>query len=102
MKVLSGSLRETRYAIPQYPGLEGELTKTSELDFRLDKVSYMSDKLGLHRIENPSIEEYAVSLHLYFPPNAATRGCRVFDQENGGARHVMQGAYDSVKGVAGS
>lgn len=30
-----------------------------------DQVTYMSDKLGLHRIANPSDTEYAVSLHLY-------------------------------------
>jgi len=30
-----------------------------------DQVTYMSDKLGLHRIANPSETEFAVSLHLY-------------------------------------
>lgn len=30
-----------------------------------DQVAYMSDKLGLHRITNPSSSEAAVSLHLY-------------------------------------
>jgi len=38
---------------------------------------------------------------VYTPPNAAVRGCRVFEQESGEARHVMQGAYDSVSGVVG-
>ncbi|KAH9204732.1 hypothetical protein DL95DRAFT_398276 [Leptodontidium sp. 2 PMI_412] len=59
----------------------------------------MADNLGLHEISNPSPTEYAVSLHLYTPPNAALRGCRVFDAETGESRHVMQGAYDSVGGV---
>ena len=35
---------------------------------------------------------------VYFPPNAALRGCYVYDVGNGGATHVMQGVYDSVEG----
>lgn len=68
----------------------------------MNKVTYMADSLGLHEIGNPSQTEYAVSLHLYTPPNAALRGCKLFDAENGEARHVMQGAYDSVRGVVPS
>jgi cysteine dioxygenase len=59
----------------------------------------MADVLGLHTIENPSPTEYAVSLHLYTPPNAAMRGCHVFERESGERRHVMQGEYDSIRGV---
>jgi len=59
----------------------------------------MADSLGLHEIGNPSQTEYAVSLHLYTPPNAAVRGCHVFERESGERRHVVQGAYDSVGGV---
>lgn len=33
--------------------------------YSADEVTYMSDRLGLHRVENPSNEEIAVSLHLY-------------------------------------
>jgi cysteine dioxygenase len=33
--------------------------------YQQDQVTYMSDKLGLHRITNPSDSEVAVSLHLY-------------------------------------
>lgn len=33
--------------------------------YEQDQVTYMSDKLGLHRITNPSDSEVAVSLHLY-------------------------------------
>lgn len=62
----------------------------------------MADSLGLHEIKNESEVEYAVSLHLYTPPNAAVRGVRLFDGESGVARHVMQGEYDSVRGVVAS
>ena len=35
---------------------------------------------------------------VYTPANAALRGFHVYDEESGEARHVMQGAYDSVRG----
>ncbi|CAG8979731.1 hypothetical protein HYALB_00011456 [Hymenoscyphus albidus] len=128
MKILKGNLVETRYAIPTNPGLEGPLHQTSCKKFNRDQVTYMSDavsyylfpykrflhrlmnllhdleltnpQLGLHEISNPSPTEYAVSLHLYTPPNAALRGCHIYDKADGEAIHVMQGAYDSVLGVA--
>jgi len=100
MKVLKGELRETRYRIP---GVEergrGELELTSSKVFGCDKVTYMADSLGLHSVGNPSPTEYAVSLHLYTPPNAAMRGCHVYDPSSSEAKHVLQGAYDSIRGV---
>jgi hypothetical protein len=35
----------------------------SEKTYKADQVTYMSDKLGLHRISNPHKEDFAVSLH---------------------------------------
>jgi len=99
MKILKGRIRETRFATPTYPGTEGPLVQTSRLEFGLNKVTYMADVLGLHSISNPHPTEYAVSLHLYTPPNAALRGCHIYDMESGDEKHVMQGAYDSVRGV---
>jgi len=99
MKVLKGELVERRFAIPERPGMEGELRETCRREYGVGNVTYMADQLGLHEISNPSPTEYAVSLHLYTPPNAAIRGCHVYDLENGEARHVMQGAYDSVNGI---
>ncbi len=46
----------------------------------LNGVCYMSDELGLHRVENPSHTEPAVSLHLYSPPFSS---CNMFDQRTG-------------------
>lgn len=37
-------------------------------------------------------------VQVYFPPNAALKGCHVYDIKNGRARHVMQDKYDSVSG----
>ena len=41
----------------------------------------------------------ALTLLVYTPANAAMRGCHVYDLENGEAKHVMQGVYDSVNGM---
>lgn len=92
MKILKGSLKETIYGWPCqnaenpthcatastscYPstehtcsrrGAEGpsELQIKRETTYTREGVTYMSDRLGLHRICNPSDSELAVSLHLY-------------------------------------
>lgn len=66
MKILKGSLVETRYAWPtvNLNNVEDHpLEIISEKTYEADQVTYMSDKLGLHRISNPNPQEYAVSLH---------------------------------------
>ena len=95
MKILKGTLKETLYSWPcQHEDNEAScasVTQQSEGDcpsaehtcsagpnlepaalhiqrdtaYKQDQVTYMSDKLGLHRITNPSDSEVAVSLHLY-------------------------------------
>ena len=95
MKILKGSLRETLYCWPcesgesatscatsptsVYPSTEHTCSHVASKNGRklsapqvkrstvytADKVTYMSDQLGLHRVENPSQDEVAVSLHLY-------------------------------------
>lgn len=69
MKILRGRLIERRFAFPKARnGGEGkELRETERSVLREGKVGYMSDELGLHSIENPSQEDYAVSLHCKFP-----------------------------------
>lgn len=87
----------------------------------------MSDQLGLHRVENASEHEVAVSLHLYTvrpqpfvgglakrsqvqypsdptltfqqPPNAAKHGCHIFDARTGKKSHVQQCHFYSEFGV---
>lgn len=41
---------------------------------------HVLDTLGLHRVENPSHSDGAVSLHLYCPPYTS---CSVFNQKTG-------------------
>ncbi|PQE07898.1 Cysteine dioxygenase protein [Rutstroemia sp. NJR-2017a WRK4] len=97
MRVLGGGVREVRWVAPEGEGEEMEVEGVR--DYRMGKVAYMCDEMGLHSIANPSKEEYAVTLHLYTPPGAAMRGCHVFDPATGEKTHVMQGKYDSVRGV---
>lgn len=40
----------------------------------------LSDNLGLHRVENASHTDAAVSLHLYCPPYSS---CSIFNQKTG-------------------
>ena len=66
MKILKGSLRETRFFWPTVHlnnAQEVPLVVEKETTYRKDQVTYMSDKLGLHKISNPDSTEYAVSLH---------------------------------------
>ncbi|KAH7070428.1 RmlC-like cupin domain-containing protein [Paraphoma chrysanthemicola] len=102
MKILRGSLTETRYAWPtiEQNNLEDRpLQVLSKKMFEQDQVTYMSDKLGLHRITNPDPHEYAVSLHLYTPPNAAVYGCNNFDEASGRSTHIKKCATYSEYGV---
>ncbi|KAJ2453361.1 hypothetical protein EV183_002316 [Coemansia sp. RSA 2336] len=80
MKLLAGKLDEELYSWP---------TKTTAMQMRrrasmgTDSVAYMHDKIGLHRIANPSNGEKAVSLHLYSPPYQI---CKTFDEHTGQAQ----------------
>ncbi|EME89073.1 uncharacterized protein MYCFIDRAFT_149657 [Pseudocercospora fijiensis CIRAD86] len=97
MKILQGRLTETIYGWP----CEGhtcssvkmgpqELRVRKETTYATNQVTYMSDRLGLHRVANPDKENIAVSLHLYTPPNAAKHGCHIFDPKTGKKRQVSQ------------
>ncbi|KAL8726357.1 MAG: hypothetical protein Q9166_006764 [cf. Caloplaca sp. 2 TL-2023] len=88
-------LTETRYA---WPTKAGPMQQTKETTFNRDEVIYMADNLGLHKISNPDPEEYSVSLHLYTPPNAAIKGCQVFNSKTGEAKHVKSYSYYSENG----
>ncbi|KAJ2775829.1 hypothetical protein H4R18_005920 [Coemansia javaensis] len=84
MKLLAGQLDEQLYAWPSSgPDGQGEslrLRRTAAL--KANSVAYMHDKLGLHRIANPSLSSKAVSLHLYSPPYSF---CKTFDEQTGAA-----------------
>ncbi|KAH7165539.1 RmlC-like cupin domain-containing protein [Dactylonectria macrodidyma] len=96
MKILRGNLTETRFAFPEKEG-EGPLELISEKTYKENAVAYMADELGLHRVSNKG-SDFAVSLHLYTPPNVAKKGCHIFDEKTGRKSHVPGCHYYSAYG----
>ncbi|KAI3331756.1 cysteine dioxygenase type I [Xylariaceae sp. AK1471] len=88
MKILHGNLTETRY---DFPGGDTEkpMEMRSERVHGKDAVAYMADELGLHSMSNHG-SDYAVSLHLYTPPNVARQGCNIFNPQTGKKTHVAK------------
>jgi cysteine dioxygenase len=110
VKVLDGALKETMFEWPagaddatiaedgdetgacgrrtrlskRHENGEG-LTETGVSMFDKDAVTYINDEMGIHRVENPSHSNPAVSLHLYSPPFDF---CRTFDQRTGKSNRV--------------
>ncbi len=65
-KVLSGTLKETRFSFPPNSATPPRIIK--ETVYGKDEVTCMSDELGLHKISNPDRENVAVSLHRTSSP----------------------------------
>ena len=105
MKILKGRLKETLYALPpcapEQPPTNGTSTApqvVKETVYGENEVTYISDKIGLHKISNPSNDEVAVSLHLYTPPHAANFGFNLFDEKTGRTTHIRQAGFFSNRG----
>ncbi|KAI1817847.1 cysteine dioxygenase type I [Poronia punctata] len=88
MKILHGNLTETRYDFPD-GDVEKPMQIKSERVYEENAVAYMADELGLHRMCN-SGSDYAVSLHLYTPPNVARQGCNIFNPKTGKKTHIAK------------
>ena len=58
-------------------------------------VASLTDSIGLHRIENSSHTDPAISLHLYCPP--ITR-CHIYD-ERSGRSHACSVSFYSKQGM---
>jgi len=97
MKILHGNLTETRYTFPEDDDKEGPMKVISEKTYKENGVTYMADELGLHRVSNGG-SDFAVSLHLYTPPNVAQEGCHIFDEKTGKSSHVRGCHYYSAYG----
>lgn len=96
MKILRGNLTETRYAFPKGDE-EAPMRIISEKVHKENEVAYMADELGVHRVWNQG-SDFAVSLHLYTPPNVARGGCHVFKEDTGKKSHVKNCGYYSAYG----
>uniref|UniRef100_A0AAY4DQD3 Cysteine dioxygenase n=1 Tax=Denticeps clupeoides TaxID=299321 RepID=A0AAY4DQD3_9TELE len=79
MKLLQGQLKETLF---EWPGgrAQGTMVQKSQRVLQENQCAYINDSIGLHRVENVSHTECAVSLHLYSPP---FQQCQAFDQRTG-------------------
>ncbi|KAJ0115328.1 hypothetical protein J7T55_012605 [Diaporthe amygdali] len=93
MKILRGSLTETRYEFPTSDRAQ-PMRMLSERTSKENDVAYMADELGLHKVENRG-QDYAISLHLYTPPNVAKSGCNTFNPITGKRSHVPKCGYYS-------
>lgn len=75
MKILRGSLTETRYDFPEGTQPQ-EMKVKSRTTHDENAVAYMADELGLHRVSNEG-SDFAVSLHRgWFPlPSLIDHSC---------------------------
>lgn len=64
MKILRGSLTETRYEYPDGDKASkfAPMCVIQEKTYETNKVAYMADELGVHAIRNKG-NDFAVSLH---------------------------------------
>ncbi|CAH8866545.1 unnamed protein product [Trichobilharzia szidati] len=78
VKAIKGQVKETIFNWPKDFSLEKlndfnnhsdiPLTVKSTLVMNPGDVTYMHDKIGIHRLQNASDTEPAITLHLYCPP----------------------------------
>jgi len=86
MKMLQGELTEIRFEWPKEeetiptPARPNKMVEISRTALLQNEVCYINDSIGLHRVENPSHSDVAISLHLYCPP---FQQCAVFDLRTG-------------------
>lgn len=97
MKMLKGNLRETLYSSPDTNN-DAIPHPLKETLYTRDQVTYISDKIGLHKIENASDTETAISLHLYTPPHAHNYGFNLFDETSGKKLHIKGAPLFSKQG----
>lgn len=85
VKILDGQLKETMFDWPTPEAQAGGQAMTIKATniCEKDAATYINDSMGLHRVENPSHSDKAVSLHLYCPP---FESCMMFDQRTGHRR----------------
>ncbi|KAK1961986.1 cysteine dioxygenase type I [Colletotrichum sublineola] len=106
MKILKGELTETRYDFPQLHKSQdsfvsksggGQMDVVVESTYTANEVAYMSDDLGVHKVWNKG-DDFAVSLHLYTPPNIARDGCYIFDAGTGKGTLSKNCDFYSIRG----
>ncbi|XP_061180546.1 cysteine dioxygenase type 1-like [Saccostrea echinata] len=86
MKVLDGHAQEELFEWPSESEDMVSMTPKGKNLYKRNEVAYISDEIGLHRVENPSHSDTAVTLHLYSPPFSE---CQSFDERTGNANKVQ-------------
>ncbi|KAL2912677.1 hypothetical protein HK105_207784 [Polyrhizophydium stewartii] len=101
VKVLEGAIDETQYEWPEGVAEDDDetaatrsLTVKQRATYTTDEVTYMHDKIGLHKVANPR-STGAISLHLYTPP---IESCKTFCETTGAARASGKSVFYSVGG----
>ncbi|KAI8925217.1 RmlC-like cupin domain-containing protein [Entophlyctis helioformis] len=114
LKVLDGNICETQYEWPEAsspsgtsapapahaPDAHGNYSSSAgmhvkqEATYSTDAVTYMHDKIGLHKVCNPT-SRGAVSLHLYTPPIDT---CTTFCEKTGTSRPSGKCVFYSNRG----
>ncbi|KXN67008.1 hypothetical protein CONCODRAFT_11023 [Conidiobolus coronatus NRRL 28638] len=69
------------------------MSLTKEEVFGPNQVTYIHDKIGLHRVSNPSSSRPAISLHLYSPPILE---CKTYEHDTGKARKSGRCTFTSI------
>jgi cysteine dioxygenase len=107
VKVLDGQVEESLYDWPDNesyneshlpsPARESPAFSVKKRQvYEQNQVSYMHDKLGLHRIGNPSPSKGAVTLHVYSPPYSK---CQAFCEKTATARSSGNICFYSINGI---
>merc|ERR1712002_740801 len=78
MRVLEGDVKEIRYHWPEEAkNCDGSLVESGTREVGAGGTIYLSDELGLHKVENSSHTNRLCSIHLYSPP---FESCKIFDE----------------------
>lgn len=95
IKTLRGCIREVVYKLDE---ASDNLLPLRTRFYNEGQVSWMSDKIGLHKISNPCREGGSVTLHLYTPPFAE---CKVWNncQDKASAYEIAKMGFFSVMGL---
>jgi len=85
LKVLDGCVKEELFDWPSddcqhSASEEGSMRSIGEAQVAKHQCAYINDNIGLHRIENHSHSDKAVTLHLYSPP---FQECQCYDERTG-------------------
>merc|ERR1712212_125831 len=88
MRVLEGQVKEVKYGWPEVEGIPPKEMETTLVN--QGQTIYMSDELGLHKVENSSHTNKLISVYLYSPP---FNTCKVFDHRTGKDSRVKMNFY---------